>query len=422
MGIVCLTIVAIALGLVIWSVPQPAQVKDPLPASNASDPSVPQATITPTPTPSPTASATTPTIPLTQATLPAPAGSVLVSGANDVGQRGVGGTNTESSLITQVPGLVGIRQIEVSLSNTVYAIADDGTVWAWGDNHMGLIGNGTRQDSFSPVKVPINGFVVDVVTSGSVTFAVTNDGAVWGWGQSYQSTPAVVPGLPVIKSVEMEAIGGVFGIAEDGTVWTWWDGVISMVGPPGDPHQVTGLANITELAVEYYAIFALDQDGVLWGWGSNDEGAVGVGDIGPVTTPVVVPGLPPISAITASGAAILALDRDGTLWCWGSLISGHCAQEQPSSDPSWKYKHLASPTVVEGIGPVFAIEASQYGVFALTSDGIWVWGRGIFVSYVDPGAARSQGLVQVPSPTKLLNFTGAIHFALSPNTMYALAG
>lgn len=62
------------------------------------------------------------------------------------------------------------------------AITSDGSLWIWGANHMGQLGDGTTEDSLEPLKIMDD--VVDVATSFGTTLAVTADGTVWGWGSN----------------------------------------------------------------------------------------------------------------------------------------------------------------------------------------------------------------------------------------------
>ncbi len=358
---------------------------------------------------------------MAQASLPAPAGSVLVSGENTVGQRGNGGTNQDSSMITQVPGPGPIVQIEANLSNTVYAIAADGSLWSWGDNSRGQTGDPTNSE-LSPVRVPIPGRVTDLDSTTSITFALTDDGSVWAWGQGYEPTPAVVPGLPAISQIAMETLGGVFALATDGSVWTWWDGVYGMTRPtPAQPHQVAGLSDIKELAVEYYAAFALDHDGKVWGWGSNDNGYVGTDTTEPIVVPTVVPDLPPIVSITGSTISLLALDETGRLWCWGFNLFGMCGTGATPSGPADEGATYLEPVQVPKLPAVDRFMAQTQQAIAFSADGIYVWGNGMFMNYVDD-SAFVKGFSGVPSPALLHGLDGAAYISDGGGNLLIIAG
>src|SRR6185295_1927624 len=111
-------------------------------------------------------------------------GKVFVAGANDWGQLGLGTITPIGNVIepTQVPNLTGIVAIAAGSLHS-YALREDGTVWAWGINQSGELGTGSTS---APVPSPVNVSVVKGVTAiaaGSATgFALRSDGSVYSWG------------------------------------------------------------------------------------------------------------------------------------------------------------------------------------------------------------------------------------------------
>ena len=130
--------------------------------------------------------------------------------------------------------------------------------------------------------------------------------------------------MPRIVAIDS---GGYLGVALDeaGIVWTWgnnWFGQLG-VGAPSSigtivPAQVVNLTNVVAVSGGESHVLALVDDGSVWGWGSNSLGHLGDDTDVDRSTPVQVHGLRNIIAISAGFNHSLALQNDGTVWAWGS--------------------------------------------------------------------------------------------------------
>jgi alpha-tubulin suppressor-like RCC1 family protein len=166
-------------------------------------------------------------------------GTLWAWGNNSSGQLG-DGTFTNRSTPARVPNLPGVIGIAMGIGHSL-ALAPDGTVWAWGDNQHGELGNGTFTLNApygipTPAPVPNLSGVVALGKSGSWSTALKADGTVWTWGRNTQGMlgqgtftpdPGVdVPG-PVVNADgtlfdHVVALGGGgAAIKSDGSVWTW---------------------------------------------------------------------------------------------------------------------------------------------------------------------------------------------------------
>ncbi len=254
--------------------------------------------------------------------------TVWTWGSNYYGQLGDGTINAHLTPV-QVQNLTGITAIAAGDEYTV-ALKNDGTVWAWGGNYFGQLGDGTTDDHLTPVQVQ-NLFDITAISAwGTVwsghTVALKNDGTVWAWGLNEDGqlgdgtydnrlTPVQVPNLTGIIAVA----GGeshTVALKNDGTVWMWGWGYLP------SPIQVQDLTSITAISTGYCHALALKDGGIAWAWGANWAGQLGDGTTDESWTPVQVQSLTGTTAIAAGADHSLALKNDGTVWAWGGNMSG----------------------------------------------------------------------------------------------------
>ncbi len=302
-------------------------------------------------------------------------GTVWAWGLNQDGQLG-DGTTTDSSTPVQVNDptdssgyLTDVSAIAAGSSHSL-ALKSDGTVWAWGNNFSGELGDGTTTDSSNkPVQVSELDGIEAIAAGGSLSLALKNDGTVWAWGDNQASqgsriggqlgddeitssnTPLQVSDLP--GGIEAIAAGAEHGLAlnDDGTVWAWGYNFFGQLGngtatdSSNKPVQVSELDGVKGIAAGGSFSLALKDDGTVWAWGDNQVGQLGDGtstDGTPTTceytetgggsgtstsctgsnTPVQMSEVSGIEAIAAGVAHGLALKDDGTVWAWGMNQSG----------------------------------------------------------------------------------------------------
>jgi len=178
------------------------------------------------------------------------------------------------------------------------AIARDGSLWGWGENRHGQLGDGTMEDRLTPTPV---------ATGSSKTWAKVSAGAI--------HTVAV---------------------ATDGTLWAWGDNDNGQVGDGTAinrtmPTPIGVNLNRTWVSVSAAAghNIALDDSGALWGWGVNYYGQLGDGTTTDRLSPVRVVTSSPVFWSTACAGGSTSVDgfslarsTNGTLWAWGNNIDG----------------------------------------------------------------------------------------------------
>ncbi len=108
----------------------------------------------------------------------------FVRGFNCYGQLG-DGTTTDRSTPAQVSGLTGaIKAIAADAAHTA-VLKEDGTIWTWGYNYNGQLGDGTTTNRATPAQVSGLIGIKAVAAGDSHTVAVKEDGTVWAWGYNY---------------------------------------------------------------------------------------------------------------------------------------------------------------------------------------------------------------------------------------------
>lgn len=231
--------------------------------------------------------------------------------------------------------VVDVKQV-VSGAYHSAALKNDGSVWTWGQNGSGQLGNGTTtaSDPFQHYNPPYHSFdgAVSIAAGYSTTFAIKADGTLWGWGanSSYYLTTSSggVYGTPRqragIDNLQSVSVGQSFVIAlkKDGTVWSWGSNTYGALGDGTtadriNPIQIPGLSNIVAVAAGYNYALALASDGTLWAWGTNNYGQLGIGNTTRQLSPVKVPITTNIKSIVAGQYSTYVLLQDGTLWDWG---------------------------------------------------------------------------------------------------------
>ncbi|MGA2220008.1 MAG: InlB B-repeat-containing protein, partial [Terracidiphilus sp.] len=224
----------------------------------------------------------------------------------------------------------------------VITLKPDGTVWTWGLNAKGQLGNGTTTDSSLPVQVLgpggtgfLNG-IVAVMGGEQHNIALKSDGTVWAWGLNGEqqlgdgttansSTPVQVSGLTSILKLGGRGYHSV-AVKSDGTVWTWgWDeygalgiGVADANYDYPVPVEVQGVTNPIMVTSGFQFSVALMQDQTLMAWGNNEEGEIGDGTTANRLTPVAVPGIDQVVWVSAGWTHVVAIRADGTVWTWGA--------------------------------------------------------------------------------------------------------
>lgn len=320
-----------------------------------------------------------------------PMSSVRTWGYNGFGQIGDDTTinrNTPFTIATAT--LSGVSDVAVGADHTV--VVARGKVWCWGYNGYGQLGDGSTGSQQKPKLIDVgdaNILVKAVAAGASHTLALKTDGTVWGWGynglgqlgdgtNTNRVTPVKIPSLANVTAI---AAGGSHSLAlkSDGTVWAWGNNNNGQLGDGSTlyhivPQQIAGLSGVTQIAAGGSTSAALRDDltnNIVWVWGYNYFGQVGDGTNIDKSVPTVVVGLPAIGSITCALDHILALDKSGALWSWGYNFYGQLGDGTTIN--------RNSPISVTNFSSGTSVIAFGHHSLAKKSDGtLWSWGYNKF--------------------------------------------
>ena len=258
-------------------------------------------------------------------------------------------------------------------------------LWSWGYNNEGQLGQNNRTPYSSPVQIP--GTIWSSVSAGgnsttnNYTLATKTDGTLWSWGtnlfgqlgqnnQTQFSSPVQIPGTTWSSVTSGHFISS--SIKTDGTLWSWGRNESGQLGQNNttnrsSPVQIPGTTWNSVSSATYHSL-STKTDGTLWSWGYNGSGQLGQNNRTPYSSPVQIPGTT-WSSIDSRRNSSLATKTDGTLWVWGDNQFGQLGQNDRTQ--------FSSPQQIPGTTWNFArFSVNADHTIATKTDGtLWVWGR-----------------------------------------------
>jgi alpha-tubulin suppressor-like RCC1 family protein len=325
-------------------------------------------------------------------------GKLYAWGANSVGGLGNGDTtNSDTPVVVSLPAGVTPTAIAGAEQNA-YAIGSDGNLYAWGNNTVGQLGNGTScvgPCTLTPVVVSLPSGVTPtaIAADSDAAYAIGSDGKLYAWG------------------------GNSAGELGNGTS-TGPDTCFIGVSCGTTPAPVLLPSGVTPTAIAggYETAYALGSDGNLYAWGEDSLGELGTGTTGPDTcmapvaipcgttpAPVLLPSGVTFSAIAGGSQTAFAVGSNGKLYAWGDNDSGKLGNGTSGGSNS-----TPAPVLLpSGVAPT-AIAGGGFTAYALGSDGkLYAWGENIFGGLgngTSTGSASTPVVVPLPSgsaPMKL---------------------
>ena len=270
-------------------------------------------------------------------------GSLYAWGLNSSGQIGNGTTINSSSpvLVTNYANRTwSMISNSSGASHFVAVSAEDKSLWTWGLNNNGQLGDGTTINKSAPVQISSNSwtYVATTISSGA---AIDVNGRLYVWGAG-NGTGTLGDGTTISKSSPIQigssswsAISGggnhFNGITLDGRLFAWGTNTSGQLGDgtlvnKSSPVQVGAIYNIASFNIISSGVGAshtagIDISGKLWTWGLNNAGQIGDGTTINKSSPVQI-GTSSWTKVSASDSHVVAIDISGKLYAWGLNSSG----------------------------------------------------------------------------------------------------
>lgn len=329
--------------------------------------------------------------------------SVMACGAGYLGDS----TTLPSNTLVHVKDLADVVALGAGTNGSSYAIRKDGTLWAWGWNAEGQLGDSSTANQLVPVQVHgiANSGFLNGVTSVSANnyhaLALLQDSTVVGWG--YNSAGelgdssrinALVP-VKTIKISQITDISAGYGfslaVKRDGYLWAWGSNLGGQLGNGTSgsgncdsvPVKVHGSGNVgfltgvKSVAAGAYHSVALKDDSTVWSWGNNTYGQMGNGTFAVSgcfceTSPLQA-NISGVIAVEAGNGYTVVLKSDSTVWTWGVNNTGMLGNATlvKSSIPV----QVHGPGNIGYLSGILAISSKGGHTLALKKDGtVWAWG------------------------------------------------
>lgn len=317
-------------------------------------------------------------------------GTLWARGLNSYGQVGDGTFVGSRPSWGQVGTAVNWKGVSAGYRHTV-ALRNDNTLWTWGDNEYGQLGDGTITNTSAPVQVGTAANWQTMAAGEAHTTALKSNGTLWAWGWNIVgqlgdgTTTSSSDPVQVGAESDWQAVAAgqahTIAVKTDGTLWTWGGNTDGQLGDgtklrKSSPVQVGTATNWQVMAAGEDHTVAVKNDGTLWAWGRNSYGQLGDGTGVSKSSPLQVDMATNWQAVAAGPDHTVALKSDGSLWAWGLNDAGQLGDATNLV--------LVSPMRVGTATNWVAAAAGDNHTVALQSDGtLWAWGGNLYGQVTD---------------------------------------
>jgi len=310
-------------------------------------------------------------------------------GYNNSGRLGDNSTINRSSPVNVCGGFVDWFQVEAGDIHSL-GVRTNGTVWAWGNNTFGRLGDNSIITRSSPVSV-VGGFTDWCQVSGGQTHSlgVRTNGTAWAWG--YNGQGQMGNDSNISQRSPISVVGGFtdwchvsagfrhsLGLRTNGTVWTWGCNGCGRLGDNSNidrssPVSVCGgFTDWCQVSAGNQHNLGVRTNGTAWGWGRNTLSTLGDNSTIDRSSPVsVVGGFTDWCQVSAGHYHSLGVRTNGTAWAWGNQDCGRLGIASSITN-------ICSPvSVVGGFTDWCQVESGRYNSLGIRTNGtVWAWGAG----------------------------------------------
>jgi alpha-tubulin suppressor-like RCC1 family protein len=294
-------------------------------------------------------------------------GTLWAWGKNDKGQLG------DNTIISKTsPVQIGVDENWVSITtgwDYTIGLKADGTLWAWGDNEYGQLGDGTYTNKITPTQIGASNNWVSVATGGNVIIALKSNGTMWAWGSRKASNNLEGNNFPTQVGINNDwasiSVGFTVPVAikSNGTLWILSGSTDAMLATQkGTDNDWVKASN------SGYHTIAIKSNGTIWAWGINNYGQTGSTNTDFLEIPTQIGTEDKWVSTVVGDAHTIGLKCDGTLWAWGDNRNGQLGDGTLISKNA--------PTQVGTKNNWVSITAGAHCTFGVQCDGtLWAWGE-----------------------------------------------
>lgn len=308
-------------------------------------------------------------------------GTLWGMGNSEFGLLGNGSTTQINPSLQQIGTATNWQKISASTQMTI-GLKTDGTIWGWGQNDQYEMGNNTCcANQLTPIQIGTANHWVDIKSTsmGATAFALKNDGTLWGWGLNtgglLGNSTVMARSVPTQLNTATDwasiyvGVAHILALKTNGTLWSWGGGEYGQTGDnfPSSYYRDTptqvGTDTWSKVFAGWKVSFGIKPDGTLWAWGLNDVGQLGIGNTTNQFTPVQVGTdtnwVDVVSGGSGNDQFTIATKSDGTVWAWGDNQVGQYGNGTVGNP-------VYVPTLMTGLcATLSAAEFQQENVFTM---------------------------------------------------------
>lgn len=285
------------------------------------------------------------------------------------------------------------------LASTQYsghALYADGTIYSWGTNTFGVLGNGNTTGTYVaysevPVIDSTGAQITDATQIAAGQFhvmALREDGTVWAWGRNNYgqlgnrtTSTGVTPRAQQVKKSDGTVLENIvkievgqyasYALDADGTIWSWGRNNYGQLGTGNTTNQTKGavkvlneegeeLGNVKDIQAGHDICIAITNDNKVYGWGRNSVGEFGNGTTDSSYTPIELANITDWKKISVNYYNIGYLKNDGTLWTSGQHSSLGYDEEETGYSSTFKQVRTSKNDVIQNVKDFEYSAASLY--------------------------------------------------------------
>ncbi|CAF4980252.1 unnamed protein product, partial [Rotaria sp. Silwood1] len=296
----------------------------------------------------------------------------------------------------------------------------DNTLWSFGQNSSGQLGDGSTVNKNNQVKIGNSTDWAKIAVGESHVCAIKTDGSLWAWGNNnaqqlgdsnyiYSAIPVRIGNDYNWKSISV-GLNFTIAIKTDGSLWAWGDNNYGQLGNGAYyikkkyPTQIGTSTNWSNVSAGARHCLAIKTDGSLWAWGYNLSGQLGNGTNTTQLFPIQIGTSNSWKSISAGDSHSVAIGLDSSLWVWGDNSNGQLGTQYGFSALNFPYQLTSAVSWA-------VVSAGLYHTVAIKADGtLWAWGKNTYGQVGDGTTLNKQTPTQIGSESNWLSVSaGSYH-------------